>query len=453
MASSICVVPRKELLDRFLNTVREQAQIAHHEREQLVLLIFGHGEDGKYGVSIGGNNDPNEGPKLRMNNIKRLLPPDLSVTILLTSCYSGGWLVYPDLNRPHGYSNTTSIAAAAAHKESHSWPISNSIGRTSGSIAASAIVECLIKNEEASDDAMSHPTYIDFACSIQKTVNNLHFLGAEQEMHFSAENDEWEMNYKARIGLPLTSYKDRWQSLRSIPPSALETDAASVSRTGSTGSRRRRRLQVLARAYLDSQPGVDSAGPNVALHNKLRSIVRGTNDFNFDESKIDSMINAVTYRLGSKHEADYHRSQMGIDFPSIFQIEPVMWRVHHWRNLPPEERNIKEIREITAYRLITENHLLTRPIGGGLTYHAPKAYLALALAESDLSLAQIETKIHHAALNKKAWFRSVYRAWRGPRVAENEAVMSRRRALMETVKRFGWKITERDERLDGIGGR
>lgn len=42
---------------------------------------------------------------------------------------------------------------------------------------------------EISIGVMKHPTYVEFAHFIHK-VKSLHFLGAEQQMHFSAENEE-----------------------------------------------------------------------------------------------------------------------------------------------------------------------------------------------------------------------------------------------------------------------
>jgi hypothetical protein len=42
-AGNLRVVPQEDLLERYLNTVREQAIEAARLEEHLVLLIFGHG--------------------------------------------------------------------------------------------------------------------------------------------------------------------------------------------------------------------------------------------------------------------------------------------------------------------------------------------------------------------------------------------------------------------------
>ncbi|KAE8391174.1 hypothetical protein BDV23DRAFT_182700 [Aspergillus alliaceus] len=447
-AGNLRVVARKDLLERFLNTVREQALIAERQSEQLVIMIFGHGDAVTSGVLVGGEGDSENTPRLFMRNISRLLPSDLSVTLLITSCYSGGWLVCPDLSRSSRCLNVTGIAAAGEEKESHSWPVSRSIGRASGSLAASAILASLIKVEDEVSQELEeispHPTYIEFSHSIFKTIKAMHFFGEEQRIHFSAEDDEWEMNYQSRLGLPLASYKTRWESLREIPataPSEGDAGEALLPRTGN--ARQCGRLQVLAREYFAANPGPDNAGPNVAFHNALRFILSGRTDSAKEE--LSRLFDIVTYRLGSMHEADYLRTQMEIEFPSIFDVDIYEWKKANWLEFTAQDRAEKEHIQSKIRRLIQQRRLLTHPIGGGLSYTKPINYLALALLESGLPWEEIDNRIKNASLQKVAWYRSVYKAWRGKGVVKNEAVITRRRAFLETVKRMGWKITERSE--------
>ncbi|RHZ62718.1 hypothetical protein CDV55_105969 [Aspergillus turcosus] len=425
-ASNLRVVARKDLLERFLNTVREQALIAERQGEQLVIMIFGHGDAETSGVIVGCEGNSENPPLLFMRNISRLLPSDLSSR----------------------YLNVTGIAAAGKEKESHWWPISRSIGRASGSLAASAILASLIKVEDELSQELQeiapHPTYIEFTHSIFKTIKAMHFFGEEQKIHFSAEDDEWEMNYQSRLGLPLASYKTRWESLREIPataPSEGDAGEALLPRTGN--ARQCGRLQVLAREYFAANPGPDTAGPNIAFHNTLRFILRGKTDFT--KEQLSGLFDIVTYRLGSMHEADYLRTQMEIEFPSIFDVDIYSWKKANWSGLAGQDKAKKEDFESKILSLIRQRRLLTRPIGGGLSYTKPVNYLALALLESGLPWEEIDNRIKNASLRKVAWYRSVYKAWRGKGVVRNEAVITRRRAFLETVKRMGWKITERNE--------
>ncbi|KAF5858569.1 hypothetical protein ETB97_004253 [Aspergillus alliaceus] len=136
LVNNLHVVPREDLLERSLNTVKEQAEIAQRESEQLCILIFGH-RDEDLSVFIGGVEGPHKGPPtLTMGNLSRLLPKDLA--------------------RPL---NVTGITAASDKNLSYFWPISKSIDRASGGLAASVILQCLIDAEEAAEEATLHPTY------------------------------------------------------------------------------------------------------------------------------------------------------------------------------------------------------------------------------------------------------------------------------------------------------
>lgn len=45
-----------------------------------------------------------------------------------------------------------------------------------------------------------------------------HF-GEASEIYFSAENDDCELNYQARLDLSLTEYNAKWLSLGHVPSS------------------------------------------------------------------------------------------------------------------------------------------------------------------------------------------------------------------------------------------
>ena len=50
----------------------------------------------------------------------------------------------PDSTRSQQYLNVTAVAAASKNEESHPWPVSKSVSCASGSLATSAILECLL---------------------------------------------------------------------------------------------------------------------------------------------------------------------------------------------------------------------------------------------------------------------------------------------------------------------
>lgn len=207
-AGNIRVVPRSILLERFLNTVKEQARIAADSNEHLVILLFGHGEDSTYGVAIGGECDALDAPKLNIEDIKRVIRPDAPVTLFMTSCYSGGWLVQPNINmRQH--LNVTGIAGCGHKQTTRSWPVSASLSRASGSMVATAIMKSIIDidDRQAASDILNQPTYISLANAIHESYKKLNSMFKRQQVHFSAQDDAWAMQYQARIGIPLDNSK------------------------------------------------------------------------------------------------------------------------------------------------------------------------------------------------------------------------------------------------------
>ncbi|KAJ5836518.1 hypothetical protein N7447_002544 [Penicillium robsamsonii] len=403
-AGNLRVVPQEDLLERYLNTVREQAIEADRLEEHLVLLIFGHGSMDHH-VFMGNT-------FLKMNDMQRVLQGKSLVTIFSTSCYSG---------------------AAGKDTKSSSWPLSGSVGRASGSLAAAAVVQCLIKAEtdEAqtgtenpleNGEIMAHPTYIQLAKSVYDCVKDMGMLGDRQELLFAAENDEWELSYQPRLGLPLMSYKEKWQALRFVPPSSTPAP----TNQGLPGANRRplKRLQYLAEEYFAAQPGPDNSGQNIALHSCLRQALKGEN---FTREKLLDLTENTAYRLGAMYEAEYLRQQANIDYPSIFEIDTNII-------LARKGSTDRQLRSKTWDMLLAQN-INTTPIGIKLQWGKPSQYLMLALIETLGSWEAIQDHIKVMAAKKKTWCRFIFRAWQGHRVSHNDGVITRQRAFIEALKK------------------
>jgi hypothetical protein len=74
--------------------------------------------------------------------------------------------------------------------------------------------------EEAAQEEQElrkHPTYIEMAQPLFETAKKIDHFGEYRCIHFAAQDDEWQTEYRRPLGLPLASYKDRWESLRKIP--------------------------------------------------------------------------------------------------------------------------------------------------------------------------------------------------------------------------------------------
>ncbi|KAF5863482.1 hypothetical protein ETB97_009983 [Aspergillus alliaceus] len=409
-AGNLRVVPRDILLERYLNTLQEQAAEAALLGEQLVLLIFGHGTS-EYGVEVGGS-------ILRIGDLRRVLQNRSQVTLFTTSCYSGGWLVLPDIGQQQ--LNATAIAAAGPDDMSSSWPLSGSVGRASGSLAASAVLRCLVDAENEIKQKMEHLTYIQLAKSVYDCVKGMGMLGDTQQIYFSAENDEWELSYQARLGLPLVSYKEKWQSLRQVPPSTCPPS----SQLARTGGRRLKRLQYLAHEYFASQPGADNAGPNIGLHNCLKQVLKGAS---YTKEKVQELTEITVYRLGAMYEAEYLKEQIGLKFPSVFDTDPSQALA----KMPNKQLIMKTWSSLLSYDINTTPTGIRRP------YVKPLQYLTLALVETSPSWEAIEWQVKAMASKKMAWYRFIYKAWQGNRVAHDEGVKKNQRAFLEAFKKIG----------------
>ncbi|KAL1964250.1 hypothetical protein VTN77DRAFT_7208 [Rasamsonia byssochlamydoides] len=350
-AGNLRVVSRADLLERFLRTLEEQAQLAANAQEHLIVLVFGHGDPDTYGVSI------------------------------------GGWLVQPDVVKNSGRPllNTTEVAAAGPEQETRSWPVSRSTGRASGSTIATAILQSIIAIEESDMEAQEireHPTYIQLALSIFKTLKKIDRFGEEQMIHFSAQDDSWETHYQQRVGLPLTSFKERRESLRPIASSDYQSPGITARNPEGTlrkvGTRRKRRqLKFLAKEYLTSYPGLDELAPNLALHQELRALLGGTENFNAEQ--LERLYNCVSYRLSALHEADEVRQHVGLQFAGIFD-----YRVEDWRPTQCQ----RELQSRVLHLLRTQR-VLDKPLpGSGWSYPKPWHYLAIALVRPPTNLSR-----------------------------------------------------------------
>ncbi|KAF3481029.1 uncharacterized protein GIQ15_06376 [Arthroderma uncinatum] len=203
-----------------------QAKAAVQRDEQLIVFVFGHGDQDTHGIRLGRfRTTSNKTPLLLMRDFARAVPKEAKVTLFTTAFYSGGWLVQPNTNKAK-FLNVTGITGSAV-------------------------------DEEGDDkmEVLTHPTYIGLASSIFEKISTIYSLASEQRIHFSAQDDEWETHFGKRTGFQLNHFKEGWESLRSIPPSGtkspeLDSSGDTTSRTASID----RELTHRAVEYLSSKP-------------------------------------------------------------------------------------------------------------------------------------------------------------------------------------------------------
>ncbi|KAJ5795899.1 uncharacterized protein N7518_004439, partial [Penicillium psychrosexuale] len=150
-----------------------------------------------------------------------------------------------------------------------------------------------------------HVVYLDDAIAAFKAIVKGHLR--EEAVLFQPPTP-------SRLGLPLVSFKEKWQSLRQVPPSTC----AASSEVTRAGGRRLKRLQYLAQEYFASNRGADNAGPNIGFHNCLNQVLKGVS---YPKEKVQQLTEITAYRLGAMYETRL-LARIGLQFPSIFDIDP-----------------------------------------------------------------------------------------------------------------------------------
>lgn len=192
----IVQIKPQTLLSKFKTAVKVECKAAAAAGENVLLLMFGHGEEKNYGIYLGSDNSTSTFSTISLRDILKGL--DVPVTVLTTQCFGGGWACTPDLN-------LTTIAAAGKGKPSTSWRFSGSMGRACGSIFATTIIKELTKNpetgrqlipdsddtdegEELTDD--QEATWAEFCKSAYMCLlEDVDHLGFTHELAFSARDD------------------------------------------------------------------------------------------------------------------------------------------------------------------------------------------------------------------------------------------------------------------------
>ena len=139
----VVVIEVEKLLGSCLGYLRAECAQAHAAKEPVLLLMFGYGDQDTHGVAIG-RYVSGETLMLSIKIEKDILQefPGLHLFAPFTSCYSGGWTTYV---------NMTLMTVAGQREPSESWSESHSLGRTTDSIFATAIVERLLNKDIKTD--------------------------------------------------------------------------------------------------------------------------------------------------------------------------------------------------------------------------------------------------------------------------------------------------------------
>ena len=439
-AGNIHTATSKDLLQDFMTYFKAECKTASEQHQSILLMVFGHGDSGSdnHGIAIGGQGTPNTAPRLHIKYLQTLIRGlDISLTLLTTACYAGGWLIQPNLN-------ITGLSAANHANQSWSWHAS--LGRSyHGSIWATAVTESLIKMEgPKATQLQPGTTSIDFvnldedvksstfarladviATTLETEVNNR----SRHHISFAAQDDEWEKEWRDRSGIPLGTFQAQWDKLPRLAPQSnvSQSSGQSAGQTGGLGgghgfrkSLTRRQgntlLADLCYRYLNSCPPVPQTASSILPYRAAEHYLRETGPFTCSRAQVQAML---SYRLEATDLAttlkDLTLTQEGQTFPACHNFK---WEV--WIDAADGGGKGKAFWEIFE-RLFGVN-LLDRPTSKQF-YPFPKFYhyLAAAYAENDLGPEAVDAAVATMMAYKQAQVQALTERIRYDRVVRNTA--------------------------------
>lgn len=216
---------------------------------------------------------------------------------------------------------------------------------------------------------------------------------------FSAQDDRWNLEWRKRSGFPLLDYQAKWEELREVglsPAPADETPdlTAALGFAGSIGQGYYNVIQTKAAVYMNSFPGPDNIGPNVA-HWDLKQLLQGTQH---DKEILIDLNDMLDYRLSTITLASQYVSFLDLQFPEGLVFDTETWQNNlalevakddHCEDAKAKLEKFTDIRRYIMNAKVFDKPLVSQ----GFYYTKPPEYLAIALVETSSSVDEIRVKI------------------------------------------------------------
>ncbi|KAK4143418.1 uncharacterized protein C8A04DRAFT_12323 [Dichotomopilus funicola] len=447
----VTLVEPAKMNDRFLSEVNEASLRAKKSGYPLLLMVFCHDVQGHYLCLDNGTRKKG----ISIVRLKAALEPGVSVTLLTTACFSGGWAVTPELN-------TTTMAAAQPEGESISWQMSSSMGRACGSVFAGATISTLsdastpLLGQGSSSEAptgetclqpeeptaLQTETYNEFCRSITDVLGARGLSGLlSDDFTFSAQDDKWEYSWTRRSGIPLAHFKERWEKLPTYPhqptadnnqttPAAHFTGGADANTVVEeiTHATVQSRVTSMAKLFLEILcPGDWNMEQNVAVGGGLFEFINNHPNAP-SASEVSDMIR---FRWNACFLVDRFVDDHNLDRPDGKIC--VLWHAQEH----PAAMQVKYGREGWQARYspvrqaLVEGGAMIEPADHqGPVFYRPLTYMATAIAETctteEATKGMVREYCEYVASIRKFYL---------DRVVESTAVRGRGRKWLESIDR------------------
>ncbi|KOS36796.1 hypothetical protein ACN38_g12427 [Penicillium nordicum] len=309
---------------------------------------------------------------------------------------------------------------------SNAWGISQSIGRSCGSVFVSTLLETLssatslLLEEPGLDTSLSDPqqslqpdnsnslqtlSYNSFCDSVWSTCEDrITRLWSFQNFRFSAQDDAWEYSWTGRTGIPLSHFRNRWDGLTSYPYQAYQgpsdirdlrnphpknntflkqdpnkTASANQVIDEMTGHMAHRRLKGMARTFHQTCPGDWDRGKEVGFGGTLRGFYE-RDEF---QEKAPMFEAAIRFRWEAALLADYILELFNLPAPGkeiCIMWNRFLWLEHKLETMPMPKL---EARWRKMYNSLS-GYFKTPCLGEqGPPFYRPLHYLVAAFLEAD----------------------------------------------------------------------
>ncbi|KAH8651889.1 hypothetical protein BGZ60DRAFT_520024 [Tricladium varicosporioides] len=412
--NDIRVFKPRDLLERFLATLKSEIEIAQRNKQSVLVFVFGHGEEDNHGVGIGGSS-MEDAPRLTRQSFNTCLKKDVDVSLVITSCFSGGWIQKPLLLSPHSTEkrklNITAAAGAGEDNVSLSWALTKSIGRRAGGgMMATFLLKALTTSSENStnfntlatdlesritttpdgESIEENPTYVQLSKSVRETLKRIDPAFWDQhKISFAAQDDKWDTEWRTRSGFPLLNYRKRWEELRQLPAGEQIWPDGYIAEICTGGAPTRKSQQNIiyekAKYFMQSYPGDINTGAN-SCH---RSFISLLNNEEISDEFLVTLNNILDYRINLMSWATLYAQIMGVDSITIFEMDCEKWKRNMVVSNPETYERFKIIRDY-----IKEIKIFEKPMREqGQTFEKPKDYLAIALASSNMERGGVKREL------------------------------------------------------------
>ncbi|KAF8445116.1 hypothetical protein BGX38DRAFT_1197064 [Terfezia claveryi] len=178
--------------------------------DKVLLIYCGHGDPDTMGFNIGEVDILT--PERFRHVLTKYIHKNLSVSLLLTSCFAGGWILNPNVN-------ATVLAAADHESESDSWNCSAS-GRFAGGLFIEAVAKELVRTATPSyGSGGSLPASFErFSSGEESIVEELFSLAAKPVFQAKKTKDATDIQQALEISFATDLYLKRFLSLPRAPP-------------------------------------------------------------------------------------------------------------------------------------------------------------------------------------------------------------------------------------------